>query len=244
MKWYGGMLFKKCFGFCLGQSFGYFRGEVILMVLLYSLLSGRCQAQDQWKNIYSQRAWQERDQWQRAEELIGHLNVRAGNIVADVGSHEGYMTLKLATAVGTRGKVYAVDVDQDKLDKLQKNLNASHVTQVLPTKGQYDNPNLPVGVDAVLILDAYHEMDAYKAMLGHIKRSLKVGGRLVICEPIADARRKADRKEQKRKHELGIAYALDDLLEAGFHIVLQQDPYIDREAVKGDKMWIIVAEKR
>jgi len=48
---------------------------------------------------------------------------------------------------------------------------------------------------------------------------------------------------QEGKHELGMNFALDDLRKAGFVIVKQQDPFVDRTAEKGDKMWLIVAEK-
>ncbi len=227
-----------------GIFFGITVDKALMPFLILLLFTQSTLAQDQWRNIYSERAWVERDQWQKAEEIIGYLKLQKGSVVADVGSHEGYMTVKLAATVGKKGKVYAVDVDQGKLDKLRKRLDERSLSQAIPTKGSYDNPNLPAEVDAVLILDAYHEMDAYEAMLGHIRKALKSGGRLVICEPIAETRQKADRKEQTRKHELAMAYALEDLHKAGFGIVFQQDPFIDREKVKGDKMWIIVAEKR
>lgn len=218
--------------------------EIVSLFVLFLLFTSSALAQDQWKNIYAERAWSERDQWQRADEIIAHLKLQTGSAVADVGSHEGYMTVKLAATVGQKGRVYAVDVDRGKLDKLRKHLDERKLPQAIPTQGSYDNPNLPAHLDAVLILDAYHEMDAYEAMLSQIRKALKSGGRLVICEPIAEARRKADRKEQTRKHELGMAYALEDLHKAGFVIVFQQDPFIDREGIKGDKMWIIVAEKK
>lgn len=48
---------------------------------------------------------------------------------------------------------------------------------------------------------------------------------------------------QEGKHELGMNFALDDLRKARFVIVKQQDPFVDRTAEKGDKMWLIVAEK-
>jgi hypothetical protein len=62
--------------------------------------------QDQWKNVYTESAWVERDKWQKADELIRQLNIKAGSKVADVGSHEGYMTLKLAASVGSAERCY------------------------------------------------------------------------------------------------------------------------------------------
>jgi hypothetical protein len=38
-------------------------------------------------------------------------------------------------------------------------------------------------------------------------------------------------------------FALADLRKAGFKILLQEDPFIDRTKEKGDKMWVIIAVK-
>ena len=201
-------------------------------------------AQDPWKNIYSQPAWEERDTWQKANELIALLGIREGSRVADVGSHEGYMTFKLARKVGTGGAVYAVDLDQSKLDKLKKRADENRIQQIKPIKGEEDNPGLPANtLDAALILDTYHEMDDHDQVLQHIRKALIPGGRLLICEPIADARRALERSEQERKHEIAMQFVLDDLKKAGFKILFSKDNFIDRTKQKGDWMWVVVAEK-
>jgi ubiquinone/menaquinone biosynthesis C-methylase UbiE len=211
----------------------------ILMLIPFAVAS-----QDQWKDIYRESAWAERDRWQRADELIKFLNIKSGSKVADIGCHEGYMTMKLAKTVDQTGKVYAVDVEESKLHKLKTHLDERKISQVEVIKGDYDDPKLPVNMlDAVIILDTYHEMDDHDKILNHVKASLKTGGRLVLCEPIADERRKLSRADQERKHELGISYALEDLKKAGFTIFYQKDPFIDRVKEKGDKMWIVVAVK-
>ena len=201
--------------------------------------------QDQWKNVYTESAWGARDQWQKADVLIKYLSITAGSKVADIGCHEGYLTIKLSGAVGEMGKVYAVDVENAKLDRLHANLEKGGILNVIIVKGEYDNPQLPLNsFDAVVILDAYHEMNEYVKMFQHIKASLKLGGRLVLCEPIAEERRKLNRVDQKQKHELGMNFALEDLSKAGFSILKQQDPFVDRTKEKGDKMWVVVALKK
>jgi ubiquinone/menaquinone biosynthesis C-methylase UbiE len=214
------------------------------LFILFFLTSVSCFAQDPWKNIYSAHAWDARDKWQRADELIKFLKISEGSQVADIGCNEGYLTFKLAKVVEDQGKVHAVDVDQSKLDKLKRYVDERKVKNVVVIKGDYDDPKLPENrLDAVIILDSYHEMDDHDEILQHIKVSLKPGGRLLLCEPIAEERRKLSRAEQEKKHELGMKFALEDLQKAGFRIALQKDPFIDRTKEKGDKMWVVVAEK-
>ncbi len=163
------------------------------------------------------------------------------SVVADIGCNEGYLTFKLSNVAS---KVYAVDVDQSKLDKLTEHKEELQASNVIVVKGDYDNPKLPDNaLDAVVILDTYHEMDDHDKILQHIMTSLKKGGRLVICEPIADSRRDVSRSDQERKHELAMKFALEDLTKAGFTIREKTDPFVDRVKVKGDKMWLIVAVK-
>lgn len=212
---------------------------VFLSLFTFSISSG----QDPWKNVYTESAWKERDTWQKPQEIIAYLKIGSGSHVADIGCHEGYMTVKLAHTVGSIGNVFAVDVDQGKLDKLSSHLKDRSIKNVIPVKGDYDNPMLSEALDAVVIIDTYHEMDAHDKILQHIIRALKPGGRLVICEPIAEARRKSPRSDQERRHELGMNYALEDLKKAGFEIVLKKDPFADRSKIKGDVMWLVVARK-
>jgi ubiquinone/menaquinone biosynthesis C-methylase UbiE len=215
------------------------------IAIIFLLFSISVWAQDPYKNIYSSHAWKERDAWQKPEDLIGLLKIGSGSQAADIGCHEGYMTFKLSKIVGETGKIYAVDVEESKVEKVKQKAEELKIKNIQTVKGDYDNPKLPGNsFDAVIILDTYHEMDDHDEILKHILTALKPGGRLLLCEPIAEERRKLKRSMQENKHELGMSYALEDLKKAGFEISFQKDPYIDRTKQKGDKMWVIVAIKK
>lgn len=213
-----------------------------LFLFFFFCFPGVILAQDQWKNIYVESAWPERDVWQKADSIIQTLILQSGSVVADIGCHEGYMTFKLSKVVGVNGRVYAVDIEPNRLEKLKANLQTREIDNVTVVKSEYDDPKLPANaLDAALIIDAYHEMKSHDIILSKIKASLKPGGRLVICEPIAENRRGWSREKQAEKHELLLSFALKDLRKAGFQILFQQDRFIDREKIKGDKMWLVVA---
>ena len=195
------------------------------------------------QNIYSEDTWAARDKWQRVPDILEAMGLQKGQTIADIGSHQGYMTFKFSAVVGKAGKVYAVDVSSRQLRVLDNLLKERKVNNVETIRGDYDDPKLPkASLDYAFIMDAYHEMDDYMDILGHIKTALKPGGKLVIMEPIGDDRRGLERSEQEDRHEIDMKYVVDDLTRAGYKILRQEDPFIDRSAKKYDKMWLLIAE--
>ena len=57
------------------------------------------------------------------------------------------------------------------------------IDNVFPVRGKPDDPMLPAGViDAVLLVDAYHEFTYPFEMMRGIVRSLRPGGRVYLVE--------------------------------------------------------------
>ena len=124
-----------------------------------------------------------RDAWQRPREVMDALGISAGSVVADVGCGDGYFTFHLAERVGAAGRVYAVDIDESALKKLRQKAEKEKLTQIEAIVGAADDPRLAAeSVEVVLIVNAYHEMRDYDAMLAALYRALKPGGRLAIIE--------------------------------------------------------------
>jgi ubiquinone/menaquinone biosynthesis C-methylase UbiE len=111
------------------------------------------------------------------------IKVERGSTVADLGAGSGYFTVRLGKAVGTAGKVYAVDIQQGMLDLLQGAVTKERLTNVIPVLGAVDDPRLPAAsLDLVLMVDVYHELSSPQTTLAHLKNALKPGGRLVLLE--------------------------------------------------------------
>ena len=124
-----------------------------------------------------------RDAEERPDTLVSALEIPAGATVAEIGPGTGYFTWRLARAVGTSGKVLAVDVQQAMLDRTAETLRKHQLSNVELRLGEEANPRLPRGVlDLVFIAHAYHEFSNPEAMIRAVKQSLKPGGRLVIVE--------------------------------------------------------------
>ena len=189
---------------------------------------------------------EKRERWQKVDEVFAAMAVRPGATVADLGAGDGFFTARLAKAVGDSGRVYAVDVSLDALRNLRNRVKDDGLSNVEIVEATYDDPKLPAGtLDAVLIVNAYHEMKSYKEILARLKTALKPDGRLVIVEPISPSRREQPRGVQTQSHEIGIEFVKQDLREAGFTPVSLADPFTTRDHAHGgqqDEMWMLVVK--
>ena len=125
----------------------------------------------------------EREDEEAPDAALDAIGIPRGATVADVGAGVGYFTWRLAERVGPSGKIYANDIQSVMLDKLRKNMEARHLTNVQTVLGAEDDPKLPAGaMDVVLLVDVYHEFSEPQKMLQKIRQALKPDGRLVLLE--------------------------------------------------------------
>ncbi len=159
-------------------------------------------------------------------DIFTAMGVKAGSVVADIGAGNGFYTVRLARTVGEAGRVFAVDVSTKTLGELRERVTRDGLKNVNVVEGAYDDPRLPEGsLDAALIVNAYHEMIEYQAMLTNIRKALKPTGRLVILEPISASRRDSPRADQTRYHEIAPELVQKDARAAGFALLGLEDPF-------------------
>jgi predicted methyltransferase len=124
----------------------------------------------------------DRDVWQRPEEIMDALQIAEGSVVADLGAGSGWFTIRLARRVLPTGKVYAEDIQQPMVSAMNLRIKREGLEKIVTTVlGTASDPRLPPNaLDAVLIVDAYHEMEDPVVLLRNVGASLKPGGRLGI----------------------------------------------------------------
>jgi len=183
----------------------------------------------------------DRELWQKVPEIFKAMGISVGSRVADIGAGSGFFTVRLARTVGPRGRVVAVDVNPDTVRQLQERIAREQLQNVEVHTGTHADPRLPGSLDAVLIVNAYHEMTEHQTVLDNIRQALKLEGRLVIVEPIAQAREKTSRAEQYANHEISLDYVADDLLKAGFTITERRTRFVEN-LLDRDIEWLIVAK--
>jgi precorrin-6B methylase 2 len=183
-----------------------------------------------------------RENRQRIPEIFQHLGLQKGSKVADVGAGGGFFTVRLARAVGPEGRIWAVDIVPQIVESLRQRTRESRLDNVEVVPGEAANPKLPeAALDAVLIVNSYHEMPHYSEILEHLSRALRPGGRLVVSEPFSVKRRNLPRAEQIKEHEIAPELIEQELRSAGFEIVFRDDKFIENRESGMDS--ILVARR-
>lgn len=131
-------------------------------------------------------AWLEREEREREERsdlLLRILAPAPASIVADVGAGTGYYARRIADAVGSAGRVYAVDVQPEMVAMLQSVAKQRGYGQITPVLGGVNDVKLPAAsIDLAIMVDVYHELEFPYEVLASAVRAVKPGGRVVFVE--------------------------------------------------------------
>ncbi|ADG69996.1 Methyltransferase type 11 [Planctopirus limnophila DSM 3776] len=125
----------------------------------------------------------EREEEERLSKLVQLLDLKPNQVAADIGAGSGVITMMMADQVGPKGKVLAVDIQQEMLDLLADKLNRRNLLNVDLVLGTEKSPKIAPGtLDLALMVDVYHELEFPYEMMKEMAASLKPGGRLVFVE--------------------------------------------------------------
>ncbi|MCC7416417.1 MAG: class I SAM-dependent methyltransferase [Acidobacteria bacterium] len=122
----------------------------------------------------------DRELWQKPDQIMDALHIAEGSTVADLGAGGGWFTVRLARRVGPNGLVYAEDIQPEMIEAVERRMQEEGVRNVRTVLGTPTDPRLPSAVDAVLIVDVYHELDEPVTVLRNVARSLKPQGRIGV----------------------------------------------------------------
>ena len=121
-----------------------------------------------------------RDAWQRPDQIMDAWASGDGSVVADLGAGSGWFTTRLAGRVGPNGVVYAEDIQRQMIEAIERRVEREGLKNVKTVLGTPTDPKLPAPLDAVLIVDAYHEMEQPVTLLRNVAKALKPTGTVGI----------------------------------------------------------------
>jgi ubiquinone/menaquinone biosynthesis C-methylase UbiE len=147
----------------------------LLALALFTAAIAQFDEDDSWE--LSQNAYQP------PEVIMDAIGVEPGMVIAEVGAGRGRMVVHMAARVGFDGKVYANDIDQEKLDYLNYRCERDSIFNVWTILGEVDDPLLPKGeLDLVYFINTYHHLAEPVELMRNILPSLKPSGVMVIIE--------------------------------------------------------------
>jgi tRNA A58 N-methylase Trm61 len=111
--------------------------------------------------------------------VVAALGLRHGQRVADIGAGAGYLTFRLAEAVGPTGRIVATEIDDAALAALRDGVR-SH-PNVTPRKVLPDDPGLErAAYDLILLSEVDQYLSDRTAFLRRLRSALAPGGRIAV----------------------------------------------------------------
>ncbi len=162
----------------------------------------------------------EREKMEIPDRLLDALQIESGMTVADVGAGIGYFSWRIAKRVGPEGRVLAVEIQPEMLERLGAEMKKRDIRNVRSILGTPVDPNLPAqSVDLALMVDVYHEFQHPEAMVAKIRESLKENGRMVLVEYRGEDPTVPIRPE----HKMTVKQVLLEVLPMGFQLQSRLD---------------------
>lgn len=162
-----------------------------------------------------------RDERLQVNRVMDTLGIGPGTNVADIGAGSGWFTVRAARRVTNTGHVYAVDINPEAIEFIEKRVKKEQLSNVKTILSKPDNPLLPANmIDAVLLLKAYHEVAKPVALLRNLCPALRPGAKVGVI----------DRDGNGEDHGVNSDVVIREASEAGYKLTGQYD------FVKADKV--------
>jgi ubiquinone/menaquinone biosynthesis C-methylase UbiE len=125
----------------------------------------------------------QRDSYQKPHEVLRALDLKEGEVIADIGAGSGYFSSRLPRHVGETGRVYAVDVNPDMIIHINRKIRDLGTKNLITVLAAPDDPLLAnSSIDRFFICDTWHHIENQAQYLKVLKRMLKPGGQIIMID--------------------------------------------------------------
>lgn len=128
---------------------------------------------------------------QNPTKLLGKY-LKSGDNIIDFGCGPGFFTIEMAKALNGKGIVWAVDLQEGMLSKINTKIQNSNLQNIVKLH-QCKNNTISLNVKADFILAFYviHEIPDKERLFSEFSVNLKPNGKLLIVEPKGHVNKKA-----------------------------------------------------
>ena len=163
---------------------------------------------------------------QRLEEVLA---LSAGEVVADVGAGEGEWTLEMARRVGPSGRVFATEIDAERIGDIRRAVAEAGLANVTIIEGTPDDTRLPPGCcDAIFLRHVYHHITHPEAMNASLLRALRPDGFIAVIDFNPPTRLLSvpdGVPENRRAHGMPIDVLVEEMTSQGFAVAQRIDDW-------------------
>jgi ubiquinone/menaquinone biosynthesis C-methylase UbiE len=115
--------------------------------------------------------------------IVESLNLSQGDVVADIGAGTGFFSFLMSDAVGSDGRIYAVEISPRFLDHLRAQKAERSLANLEVVEATARSVALPIAsTDLAFICDVYHHFEHPDASLASLHAAIRPGGTLVLIE--------------------------------------------------------------
>lgn len=120
------------------------------------------------------------------EKNIEQFGLLPGMKVADLGVGSGFYTLAAARAVGEKGRVFAVDIQQDLLAKVKNQARNAHLYNIEIIWGDLERMGgtkiRDMSVDGVVLSNVLFQIEHKSDLAKEVRRILKPKGQVLLVD--------------------------------------------------------------
>ena len=154
-------------------------------------------------------------------KLAALMEWKPGTVVADIGAGEGSYAFAAVEQVGALGKVFATEIDAEKLKALRAEVKKRDLQNVAVVESAETETNLPAACcDAIFLRRVYHHLTKPLEFDASLIRSLKPGGKLAVIDfpPHPEYGKVKGVPKDREGHGIQQKILIDELTAAGFRM--------------------------
>lgn len=120
------------------------------------------------------------------EQIVSQIDIQKGSHVADIGTGTGFYSFAAAQAVGPSGRVFALDVQKDLLERLKHEATQRGLGNITTVWVDAEKPNgtrlRDTSINLVILANIFFQAEDKDGLIAEVKRILAPGGSVLIVD--------------------------------------------------------------
>jgi len=161
-----------------------------------------------------------RDEWQQPAEVLKAMDLKSGDVIADIGAGDGYFTRLFARAVSPGGQALGLEISSYDVESMRRDADRLGLDNYKAILVETDDPGFDLGsVDVVFLCNAYHHLSGRVDYFKKVAGGLKKDGRVIVV----DFYNKRMDVGPPPSHTLAKEVVLEEMKDAGYQLLHDRD---------------------